>query len=486
MVGLGSMWKKAGHKWVTKAMCVASLLILLVSGNALAQVGNGAERAAERRAEKQAEKQVEKQVGRKVEQQVEKNTEKQIEKRLEKGLPPGLEKAAEKAGRLVGQDRAKEVRSDKAKAWGKGGNPDKSEGKSPNHTLEVSVEGAYHLSDQWLVLTDKKTLKNLKKQGLEVKTVSSLKGLGQVLVEVKGSPGDLPEDLLAGLSENSDLNHLYEYQAAKESQNSSEEYWLPREALTLAGEQSVPIGLIDSQVESQHPFLNGANIQVKSFIESELVAPLEHGTAIASILVGQVPQCEGLIPEAKLFAASVFYETPELGQAASVKSLLLAMDWMLQSKVKVINMSLAGPPNTLLQIGIEKLQERGIIVVAAAGNKGPTAPPSYPAAYDGVVAVTAVNKSMHAYFKANRGAYIDLAAPGVNIAHADGGSALTSSSGTSYAAPFVAAAFAELLAETDTANATQIIMSNATDIGQTGVDEIYGKGFIHIPGKASL
>ena len=82
---------------------------------------------------------------------------------------------------------------------------------------------------------------------------------------------------------------------------------------------------------------------------------------------------------------------------------------------------------------------KGVVFVAAAGNGGPDAPAGYPAAYDEVIAVTAVDRKGGNYDHANRGTYIDVAAPGVQIwtALPDGEEGLLS--GTSFAAPFVTA-----------------------------------------------
>ena len=86
---------------------------------------------------------------------------------------------------------------------------------------------------------------------------------------------------------------------------------------------------------------------------------------------------------------------------------------MRASKVDVINMSMSGPADELLQKAIVDMSAGGVVFVAAAGNGGPSAPPSYPAAYEQVIAVTAVDKNLRGYIHANHGDYIDVAAPGV-------------------------------------------------------------------------
>ena len=123
-------------------------------------------------------------------------------------------------------------------------------------------------------------------------------------------------------------------------------------------------------------------------------------------------------------------------------SLLKALDWMKSFGVKVVNMSFSGPRDELVAEAIEKLSRKGIVFVAAAGNEGPTAAPSYRAAYPQVIAVTAVTEGSADYRYANRRDHIDVAAPGVSIWTAMPGGRAGYHSGTSFAAPHVTAILA--------------------------------------------
>src|SRR6185369_5392587 len=77
---------------------------------------------------------------------------------------------------------------------------------------------------------------------------------------------------------------------------------------------------------------------------------------------------------------------------ASAFAIAAALDWMVQNRVAVVNISLAGDNNALVALAVHRASERGTIVVAAAGNAGPDAPPSYPGALPEVIAVTAVDR----------------------------------------------------------------------------------------------
>lgn len=478
-------------------------LLLTVPCMAAAQSATGAEKQAEKRAERHAERQLEKQLSRKVERQIERSTEHRVQHEAEKKLTrpprevptPALERASEKSAlkseRANGQARQRlDSLEEQAVAQGKYTNEQAVD--KIYHEIERDINGAYRIRNQWLAIVDRHMLKTLEKQGLPILSQTPLNTQNQVLLEIAGSPNDVSKELQRTLqNQQADFNHLYVNQSADSQADTNskvDEIWIPQEAAAINGAatHAVAIGLIDSDINLQHETISEADIEFRSFIEQGLEAPKEHGTAIASILVGDSQSYRGVLPKNELLAAGVFYRTPELGQAASVKSLVLALDWMLVANIKVINMSLAGPPNLLVEQMIKRAQENKVVIVAAAGNNGPVATPAYPAAYPSVVAVTAVNKKMHAWHRANRGAYIDISAPGVNIFHADTHERFTTSSGTSYAAPFVSAAFAQLLTMFSAGDARQFILDNALDLGDAGSDEIYGRGFIHLPKDTSL
>ena len=108
----------------------------------------------------------------------------------------------------------------------------------------------------------------------------------------------------------------------------------------------------------------------------------------------------------------------------------------------MINLSLGGPHNALLTFAIEQTMNRNIPIVAAAGNTGPQGHPMYPAAQEGVIAVTAVDAKLKPYHHASRGSHIAFSAPGVDIWVPTRQGSGVYKSGTSFAAPFVTTAVA--------------------------------------------
>ena len=120
------------------------------------------------------------------------------------------------------------------------------------------------------------------------------------------------------------------------------------------------------------------------------------------------------------------------------------------------------------------------------GNDGPAAPPLYPAAYPGVIAVTAVDRQGRVLVEAGRGEHVAFAAPGIVELPGPDGTTRTWR-GTSLAAPVVAAALALRLRQPDPAAAQAAVAQlarNALDAGEPGRDRIYGHGIVGLPATA--
>ena len=197
--------------------------------------------------------------------------------------------------------------------------------------------------------------------------------------------------------------------------------WTPELRRCASG---LKVGIIDTAVDISHPTFRRKQIEVRHFGPKDRPGPDWHGTGVAALLAGDDKSATpGLIPDASFYVADIFYAGEDKGPASDTVSMLRAFNWLESSGVKIINMSLSGPPDTLIEDAVAKLAAKGIWLVAAAGNEGPNnAGPSYPAAYDDVIAVTAVNKNLQNYRYANRGAYVDVAAHGVAISTALPGS----------------------------------------------------------------
>ena len=349
----------------------------------------------------------------------------------------------------------------------------------------ISEDALRIQTDHWLVMAEADVFEQLEEEGYLFDRVSELDGLGFLLAEVAAPASfDLSAtragiyEVIGGDRADVDLNHLYTA-GVPDSSDTDIAGVAPRELLTLPtdlSDLSLRIGIIDSSVDKQHSAFSEASITTRRFVENDR-PPNFHGTAIASIIAGNAPSALGLAPRAELFAAEVFDQTAEQGEFASTVSLIKALSWLVTQEVSVINISLAGPPNRLLETALARVRERGVLAIAAAGNGGPMAQPMYPAAYPEVVAVTATDNRGRAFRLANRGEYVDIAAPGVNIRHAQAGGGYAASSGTSYAVPFVTVAAARLLQLNGEPNLMlDALYASAVDVGAPGRDQIYGYG----------
>ena len=243
-------------------------------------------------------------------------------------------------------------------------------------------------------------------------------------------------------------------------------------------EQPLKIGIIDTAIDHQHSGFNHASITTKRFVDSNLIEPKAHATAVIGRIIGQGKTVTPLLTNANIYAASVFYQKDAYSQSAPTLALLQALEWMLENNIKVINMSLAGPPNALLEQALQRVREKGVAVVAAAGNAGPASRPLFPAAYASVIAVSAVDKNQRIYRWANRGKHIDFVAEGVNVATLRAGNKEGIESGTSMAAPIISAAMAILMQTQDLEQSLTSLGETAVDLGESGRDVIYGDGFL--------
>ncbi len=250
--------------------------------------------------------------------------------------------------------------------------------------------------------------------------------------------------------------------------------------------RGLKVGVIDTDIDQSHPAFAGRNIHRFDFVpEGRRLAPNWHGTAVISLLAGNpTTNTPGLIPEAEFFAANVFFSDEHDEMKADTKSLLNALDWMQAFGVGIINMSFSGPHDGLVADAIERMSEKGVVFVAAAGNEGPAAAPAYPAAYPQVVAVTAVTKDMRNYRYANRGEHIDVAAPGVDIWTAAPGGRGAFHSGTSFAAPYVTAVLAVEPSDALKQDKADLLDGlPVLDLGGQGRDPVYGRGLLLAPSE---
>lgn len=280
-------------------------------------------------------------------------------------------------------------------------------------------------------------------------------------------------------------NHLYQLSAARDAPRSKARALIGWGPSPPGCGNGIRIGMVDAALDLDHAALRGQNIEYRSFlIPRRKPGPANHGTAVAAMLVGKPTKdgWGGLLPGAALFAGNIFTVTEDGRHMADVIAFLKAIEWLLTKNVHAINLSLAGPDSRIMQYALKKVREKGVAVVSAAGNWASATRPAYPAAYDEVLAITAVDINGIIYPFANRGPYIDFAAPGVGVWTAVPGGGKYQS-GTSFAVPYVTTLIASEVRAGTTRSPGELrnlFRRYAVDLGAAGRDDVFGWGSVRL------
>ena len=371
--------------------------------------------------------------------------------------------------------------------------------KNTNTRNQIAKElSALEPGEVCVINTDEADAKQLDEftqaQGYTSKKRRVLKELGFIMSIVKVPTGTTVQQGIANLRQEFpeyiiDANHHYNLQNSTkhiDPYRYGQQIVKWNQGAFSCRTPQLRIGMIDTSVNLDQPLLQRQTIHRESFLSaSSPKAPNNHGTAVATLLVGQtVSKNHGLLPQASLFVAEAFRQN-DLGDVeATTWSIVRSLDWLIAQNPHIINLSLGGPENSLLTYAITQTLARNIPIVAAAGNTGPHGQSTYPAAQAGVIAVTALDASLQPYRHASQGSYIAFSAPGVDIWIPQGNGQGIFKSGTSFAAPFVTAAAAAIKQSNPQWTTKQIahqLADSAIDLGVPGKDQTFGWGLIQIP-----
>ena len=277
-------------------------------------------------------------------------------------------------------------------------------------------------------------------------------------------------------------NYYYRHQQGSPPADNGLQYALVK--LDVARAQAIALGsgariaIIDSGIDQTHPDLSGSVVET---FPGSGTGTETHGTEVSGIIAAH-GTVRGVAPEAKLLDVRVFAPGHDGQAMATSFNVVRGIDWALSKHAHILNMSFAGPRDSLLEASIRAAAGRGAITVAAAGNGGPLAAPAYPAAYPGVIAVTATDFADRLYSLANRGGYISVAAPGVDVLAPSGDHAHQLLSGTSYAAAYVSGIVALMVERDPTIEAGSVrlaLAAAAVDLGPLGRDDQFGAGRVN-------
>lgn len=250
--------------------------------------------------------------------------------------------------------------------------------------------------------------------------------------------------------------------------------------------KNVKIAVLDTGIGNSHPDLivsGGINLIGKSK-NNKWNDDNGHGTHVAGIIAARNNSIGviGVAPDAQLYAVKVL----DAYGNGYVSDIIEGIDWAVQNNMDIVSMSFGTMTySQALNDATDNAYKAGVLLVAAAGNSGDgdlnTDNVLYPAKFDSVIAVSAIDYNNITPVWSSDGAEIELAAPGVNIYSTwlDGG--YFNNSGTSMAAPFVSGV-AALVKSKNLSMAPQEIRSllayNAVDLGDPDRDRIYGFGLV--------
>jgi subtilase family protein len=289
----------------------------------------------------------------------------------------------------------------------------------------------------------------------------------------------LPNYLYTQLQQQSSLDKR---PAAPGTEGELEQYALAKlqlpQAHALAKGEKVLVAVIDSGIDTTHPELAGMVVDSFDALKSDEKAH-PHGTAIAGAIVARA-KLMGTAPDARILAARAF-SAKKTAAEATTYSIVQSIDWAISRGANVINMSFTGPRDPSIEERIGQARKKGIILIAAAGNGGPTAPQAFPAAYPNVIAVTATDADDQLFKGANRGGYIAVAAPGVDLLLPTLEAGYQMTTGTSFAAAEVSGIVALMLERKPDLNhdgVRKALTATARDLGPKGFDTQFGAGLV--------
>lgn len=249
--------------------------------------------------------------------------------------------------------------------------------------------------------------------------------------------------------------------------------------VTNSNNRKVKIAVIDSGIYKEHEDLYGIIVKEFNAInqDEQIIDEFGHGTAIAGI-IGGLNNGIGVVG----IAADIeIYDVKVLDKhgKGEVRNLITALDWCIEQNVDIINISFGYQTESVeLKSAIDRAVDEGIIIVAAAGNTYGFGV-DYPARYESVISISAVNKDLKRPSSAARGK-IEFVAPGTDILTTNNNGNYSYFNGTSFATAHATGIIALILQDRDLSN-TEIIstlIENVLDLGEEGYDREYGHGLL--------
>jgi subtilisin family serine protease len=228
----------------------------------------------------------------------------------------------------------------------------------------------------------------------------------------------------------------------------------------------------------KHPDLDG-DIAEQYDAVGAADEPHSHGTGMAGAIASH-RRLMGIAPAARIYAVHAFSSGAASAESTTF-NILKGLEWASDKGVRVINMSFAGPRDPSIERALKSAHDRGIVLIAAAGNAGPKSPPLFPGADPNVIAVTATDVNDKLFTGANRGKYVAVAAPGVDILVPAPENTYQLTTGTSVASAEVSGVAALLIERNPNLgpeDVRKILTSSARRLGTKDRDDDFGSGLV--------
>jgi hypothetical protein len=253
------------------------------------------------------------------------------------------------------------------------------------------------------------------------------------------------------------------------------------QAHALSVGADVTIAVIDSGIDISHPELADRIAGSFDALGSKEGSHL-HGTSVASTIVAH-GRLMGAAPSSRLLAIRAFGAqdngSKDSGADSNSFVVIKSLDYAVANRAQIINMSFAGPRDRAIGRSLAAAASKGIVLVAAAGNAGSRSSPLFPAADHNVIAVSATDQDDRLFSASNRGSYVAISAPGVDILAAAPEAKYQILSGTSLSAAYVSGVAALMISrrpDIASSNVRATLLSTARDLGPPGRDDQFGAG----------
>jgi hypothetical protein len=334
-----------------------------------------------------------------------------------------------------------------------------------------------------LVFKDQAALEDfLRRAGDKLRLMGRLDALNALRVGFSN-----PDDLASLLNGDEESTLVFPVDVPTPGQVSAQEGAVPLgqgllEWLGITGDNSewgsgVRVAVLDTGVATSPAFASDISWLNLVDLPGDLTKQNGHGTAVASMIIGQNALTPGVAPGADIVSIRI---ANDLGQSDSyllAQGIVAAVD----SGASLINISMGSfGDSALVRNAIAYAQAAGSLIIAAAGNNGIDRV-SYPAANPGVIAVGAVDAMGNHLAFSNTGNQLAISAPGFGVNAAWTGDQAASVNGTSFSSPIVAGAIAALMSQPGATKLTPLQASNLlfaylNDGGEEGNDSAYGAG----------